>query len=237
MASKFAYAARDALRSIGRPARIPEILRVIEEDIGLDHDSVEPEQTLRNEIRKNCGSVDHPSPGNAYLIFTNPRRGYYGLTEWDDKAASPVDSAPPVPAVPATPQIPSLPEEIPTEDAPFVEGAAQEVRVNRYERDPRARQACLDHWGTTCSVCSMSFAKLYGPLGEGFIHVHHLLPLSELGEDYEIDPVKDMRPVCPNCHAMLHCRRPPLLIEELVVQMGETARAANHRLQHTPEGA
>jgi predicted HNH restriction endonuclease len=45
--------------------------------------------------------------------------------------------------------------------------------------------------------------------------VHHLRPISEIAEEYEVDPVKDLRPVCPNCHAMIH-RTPQLYsIEEM----------------------
>lgn len=95
------------------------------------------------------------------------------------------------------------------------EGAKRQIQVNAYERSADARRRCLDKWGMNCVVCSFRFDLNYGPLGKGFMHVHHLVPLAEIGEEYEIDPVKDLRPVCPNCHAMLHRRRPPLSIEEL----------------------
>jgi len=87
---------------------------------------------------------------------------------------------------------------------PFVEGAARQVLVNRYERDPSARRECIAHYGPACVVCGFSFATLYGPLAEGFIHVHHLKPLAEIGAEYVVDPVVDLRPVCPNCHAVIH---------------------------------
>ena len=86
---------------------------------------------------------------------------------------------------------------------------------NRYERDRNARRICVNHYGLNCSVCNFHFRDFYGELGTYFIHVHHLIPLSDLEEDYEIDPVEDLRPVCPNCHAMLHQRRDPLSIEDL----------------------
>lgn len=50
----------------------------------------------------------------------------------------------------------------------------------------------------------MDFKKTYGELGNGFIHVHHIVPLSNIGKDYQVDYEKDLIPVCPNCHAMLH---------------------------------
>jgi HNH endonuclease len=53
-------------------------------------------------------------------------------------------------------------------------------------------------------VCDFNFATVYGPLAEGFIHVHHVKPLSEIGAEYEVDPVADLRPVCANCHAIIH---------------------------------
>jgi 5-methylcytosine-specific restriction enzyme A len=86
----------------------------------------------------------------------------------------------------------------------FPEGAVTRIEVNRYERDPRARQACLDHWGYLCAVCQFSFADRYGSLGREYIHVHHTVELAHAPADYEVDPVADLRPVCPNCHAMLH---------------------------------
>ena len=73
----------------------------------------------------------------------------------------------------------------------------------------------MQHYGYDCAVCDFNFGELFRELGEGFIHVHHLKPLAEIGDEYYLDPIKDLRPVCPNCHAMLHRKRPPLSIEEL----------------------
>jgi hypothetical protein len=101
----------------------------------------------------------------------------------------------------------------------FAEGAIKQVTVNRYERDPRARRACLDEYGFKCVVCDLDFEVKYGEVGKGFIHVHHLRELSSLGVGYEVNPVEDLRPVCPNCHAMLHTQRPALLPENLKRQM------------------
>ncbi len=97
----------------------------------------------------------------------------------------------------------------------FTEGTATEVTLTRYERDPKARTECIKYYGYTCSVCSFDFEKHYGQIGKNFIHVHHLTEISSIGETYEINPIKDLRPVCPNCHAMIHRRKPLLSIEEL----------------------
>lgn len=84
------------------------------------------------------------------------------------------------------------------------EGAKQQVTVNRYERNPIARRQCLEIHGYNCSVCEMNFEKTYGEIGKEFIHVHHLVPLHEINEEYAVNPETDLIPVCPNCHAMLH---------------------------------
>jgi 5-methylcytosine-specific restriction enzyme A len=97
----------------------------------------------------------------------------------------------------------------------FREGAVRQVSVNAYERNPQARQKCIDHYGARCCACGFDFGKVFGALGEGFIHVHHLIPMSEIAEEYEIDPVEDLRPVCPNCHAMIHRGSSTLRIEEI----------------------
>lgn len=60
------------------------------------------------------------------------------------------------------------------------------------------------------------FEKTYGELGKGFIHIHHVTPISNRDGRYEIEVENDLFPVCPNCHAMLHRRKDSTLsIEEL----------------------
>jgi hypothetical protein len=86
----------------------------------------------------------------------------------------------------------------------YREGSKRQVVVNAYERDPVARQTCIDHYGPTCVVCGFNFLAVFGPEADGFIHVHHLTPLSEIGTEYTVDPINDLRPVCPNCHAVIH---------------------------------
>jgi predicted HNH restriction endonuclease len=105
---------------------------------------------------------------------------------------------------------------MPSEDAAdHWEGNRALIYVNRYERDPKVRALCIKTYGTSCTVCEFDFGRIYGEIGTGFIHVHHLRPLSEVATAHKVDPKKDLRPVCPNCHEMLHRRTPPFSIEEL----------------------
>lgn len=114
----------------------------------------------------------------------------------------------------------SHPDEMPAVTKTFAEGSRTVVMVNRYERDPRARKTCLAHYGCKCSACGFDFEGVYGELGKGFIEIHHLDPIAGAGMR-EVDPIRDMRPLCPNCHAVVHRRSPLLTIEELSVLLTE----------------
>lgn len=111
----------------------------------------------------------------------------------------------------------NFPEEIPKKDiSKIFEGAQKMIIVNSYERSARARDLCIKYYGVTCYVCDFDFEKIYGELGKDYIHVHHIVKISDIGKEYEVDPKNDLRPVCPNCHAMLHKNGAiPIAIEEL----------------------
>jgi 5-methylcytosine-specific restriction enzyme A len=109
----------------------------------------------------------------------------------------------------------------------YPEGALSQVQVNRYERDLKARKECLDAKGYKCVVCGFSFEKRYGPLGRDYIHVHHIIELSNVPPGYKVNPLEDLVPICPNCHAMIHRGTgQALAVEELKRQLD----------QHSSEG-
>ncbi|HET8760248.1 MAG TPA: HNH endonuclease [Nitrospiria bacterium] len=132
-------------------------------------------------------------------IYEIPQEKFLSLTE-SSRRMIPPDS--------------NFPDEV-GDDEEFIEGAVCQRTVNAYERDPRARAACIAKHGLRCGVCGMSFERRYGSIGRGFIHVHHKKPLAGRGGEYKLRPTVDLAPVCPNCHAMLHTQEPPLSIEEL----------------------
>jgi len=113
----------------------------------------------------------------------------------------------------------TIPEEI---DKPIFEGALKRIPINAYERSTRAREECLLHYGCKCSVCGTNLSDIYGEIAAGRIHVPHLKPLSEINSEYQIDPIADLRPICPNCHYIIHLNAPPYSIEEMREMIKET---------------
>ena len=120
----------------------------------------------------------------------------------------------------------SLPEELRQDirRTEHFEGAAATVMVNRYEyeRDRAARSKCIAHYGCTCNACGINLVSVYGAAADGFIYVHHLKPISSVKAEYELDPICDLRPLCPNCHAMIHQTSPPLSVLQLQKHLRNT---------------
>lgn len=98
-------------------------------------------------------------------------------------------------------------------DGGWTEGRVVEAILSRPERNPRARDACIQAHGSGCVVCGFDFGAAYGPEAQGLIHVHHLVPLHTRSMEHRVDPVHDLRPVCPNCHLVLHQTDPPRSID------------------------
>lgn len=95
-----------------------------------------------------------------------------------------------------------LTEELPKEG--IFEGLKKSIVVNTYERSSKVREEAIKYHGTKCCVCNFDFFNFYGEIGKDYIHIHHLTPLHEIDKEYIVDYIKDLRPVCPNCHSMLH---------------------------------
>jgi 5-methylcytosine-specific restriction protein A len=83
------------------------------------------------------------------------------------------------------------------------EGKSKALLVRRIERSRAARNACIKKYQAICSVCALCFGDKYGKEFEDLIQVHHLNPLG-FRKARKTDYEKDLRPICPNCHAMAH---------------------------------
>ena len=81
----------------------------------------------------------------------------------------------------------------------------------RYERCPKLRRQAIAIHGLRCKACDFDFETAYGAHAKGFIHVHHVKPISEFDEVQVVDPATDLIPFCANCHAVVH-RKPGQLL-------------------------
>ena len=103
-----------------------------------------------------------------------------------------------------------------TGETSFVEGQQTRQWTTRYERDPKLRAAAIKLHGVVCMGCGFDFEKKYGPIGAGFIEVHHTRPVSSLGRSTSVDPANDLVVLCSNCHSIVHRKRlNPLSLDEL----------------------
>lgn len=113
------------------------------------------------------------------------------------------------------PTVGMIPEEVTAPSELFLEGALKSIQVNAYERSAQARDACIQYHKAVCAACEFDFSRAYGAIAKGLIHVHHIVPLSEIRKEYQLNPITDLIPLCANCHAVVHRRTPALSIAEL----------------------
>lgn len=110
-------------------------------------------------------------------------------------------------------------------DGSFVEGLTREVTLRHIERSAAARQACLQYHGFSCAACGETLRQKYRGLPVHIIHVHHEEPLSSVEGSRSVDPRRDLKPVCPNCHAVIHSRTPPYSVIDVAAMVrGETKK-------------
>lgn len=127
-------------------------------------------------------------------------------------------------------------DQIAAEEVPdgtlYQEGAVHQVTVNAYERNPEAREACLRRYGRSCVICGFNFFEAYGEEAADYIQVHHIKPIARAGGSYVLNPLKDLRPVCPNCHAVIHRRDPPFSIAEVKRMLHTSPKQRRTGSQH-----
>lgn len=106
----------------------------------------------------------------------------------------------------------------------LLEGAPQTVELTSYERNSAARRLCLAHYGPKCQACGLVYEDRYGPIAANLIHVHHIVPLHMICETYVVDPVRDLIPLCANCHHIVHSRMPPYSVDKIRAALAEKSR-------------
>lgn len=110
--------------------------------------------------------------------------------------------------------LPVFEEERPEDGSPSNTPEARLLRILNDHHFPAG--VCRKRITTSLGIATeLSMKQVYGVVGEGIIHVHHVKPLSKIRKGYHVDPVVDLRPVCPNCHAVLHSEDPAITVAKL----------------------
>ncbi|TDG36687.1 HNH endonuclease [Pedobacter changchengzhani] len=93
------------------------------------------------------------------------------------------------------------------------EGFKKTISINVYERSTKLRQAAISAFTLkghiSCDCCKFNFASFYGSnIGSGYIEIHHVKPIFKYEGDeinkFINDALKNLVPVCSNCHRMIH---------------------------------
>lgn len=110
------------------------------------------------------------------------------------------------------------------------EGVKKVAKVKVYERSTKLRNYAIEHFTKNghiaCNCCTFDFENFYGEHGKGFIEIHHTKPIFQY-EDDDIEntlenAVKNLTPVCSNCHRMIHRNwSKPLEIQYLIEKIGK----------------
>ena len=103
-----------------------------------------------------------------------------------------------------------------------LEGEKSTVLQNKYERSRFNRAMCLRAHGFRCMACGDKLSNKYGVVAQELVHVHHIKPVSTLGGATLVDPIKDLVPLCPNCHNVIHRTNPPMSLDALKEIISQT---------------
>ena len=93
------------------------------------------------------------------------------------------------------------------------EGVKRITQTAVYDRSRRLRDYAISQFTVdgriSCSCCDFNFSDFYGPeIGGGFIEIHHVKPIFQYDSDNLVktigNAIKNLTPVCSNCHRMIH---------------------------------
>lgn len=87
------------------------------------------------------------------------------------------------------------------------EGKPSKRYVTVFERNSKYRKQAIAIHGDSCFACGFNFGSFYGDYALGYIHIHHIIPISEFEVPKQIDPETDLVPLCANCHSVVHKKK------------------------------
>ena len=188
-----------ALNSLGGEASLSEITETALA-LGAKSKAKDFNSVVRNEIeRHSSDSAAYNGKEDVFYSVEGIGKGVWGLRE---------------------PKLTETNMDITQDDESFSEGKKlikqHIVRERNHALIEKAkRKFKKEHGGRLyCEICGFDFEKVYGELGKEFIEAHHIKPVSSMSSG-EKTRVEDLIMVCPNCHSMIHRKKPWLTRKEI----------------------
>ena len=81
----------------------------------------------------------------------------------------------------------------------------------------RIKKECIDYYGAICDICGFDYGYTYGESYESEIEVHNTTGYKDDKDEIleDSDPIKDLIPICRNCHHILHNSKQAVSIDKL----------------------
>lgn len=83
----------------------------------------------------------------------------------------------------------------------------------------KLKKECLEYYGAICEICGFDYGYTYGEQFESKIDIHHIQATCEEEILPDTDPIKDLIPICHNCHCIVHSKTPPYSVDEMRVML------------------
>ncbi|MEG1276469.1 MAG: hypothetical protein RSD26_00585, partial [Cellulosilyticaceae bacterium] len=83
----------------------------------------------------------------------------------------------------------------------------------------KLKKECLEYYGAICEICGFDYGYTYGEGFESKIDIHHIQATCEEEILLHTDPIKDLIPICHNCHCIVHSKTPPYSVDEMRVML------------------
>jgi len=92
------------------------------------------------------------------------------------------------------------------------EGHLRLRTATKASRSQALRKLALKMHGSICTACGLDFHAKYKAVKRDCIELHHVVPISE---GIRENTIKNLIPLCPNCHRVAHTTQPPLSISAI----------------------
>lgn len=184
-----------ALKKLNREASIEEIKNEIISDNLYDFSAKDINDVIRVQIERYCDNVER-NQKHEKKLFHKVETSIYTLIEFLNIGLEIKENI-----------LNTELNDLTNTFESSVEGEKKSRFTSYYERDPNLRKKAIQYHGTTCYACGFNFEEFYGEYAKDYIHIHHTKPLFEAEGEQEVDPIKDLIPVCANCHSVIHRRK------------------------------